>query len=101
MDKIRHPTLIYPWWNNGGILGIDTWEDISCSEKHDFVDKFIESKTVTITGFIVYLGGLKDPTIANVLYVYDTIDGTTIRLEHNNTIYLGDHIEDSLGDPIK
>ena len=33
-----------------------------------------------------YMGYLKDQPIENLLYTYDTSDGTTIVLEHNNTI---------------
>ena len=33
---------------------------------------------------------------AHVLYAYDHQDGTTLIIEHNNTIYLGEDMEDSL-----
>ena len=39
------------------------------------------------------MGSLKDPPIANVLYIYDKQDGITILIEHNNTIYMGDIME--------
>ena len=34
--------------------------------------------------------------LANVLYAYDTQEGETLTLRVNNSIYLGDHMEDSL-----
>ena len=40
-----------------------------------------------------YMGSLKDPPIANELYIYDKQDGITILIEHNNTIYMGDIME--------
>ena len=39
--------------------------------------------------------------MAKVLYAYDKIDGRTIILEHNNTIYLGGDMDDSLANPIQ
>ena len=39
------------------------------------------------------MGFLKDLNVSNVLYAYDTLYGTTIILEHNNTIYMGDMME--------
>ena len=36
-----------------------------------------------------------------MLYAYDTKFGTTLLLEHNNTIYLGEDMDDSLGNPIQ
>ena len=39
--------------------------------------------------------------MTNVLYAYDKPDGTTILLEHNNTIYLDPDIEDSLASLIQ
>ena len=43
-----------------------------------------------------YMGYLKDQPIENLLYTYDTSDGTTIVLEHNNNIYMGDMMKASL-----
>ena len=63
-----------------------SWTDTSCSGKHYSVDEFVEGKTVIDTGFSSYMGYLKDLTIYNVIYSYYTLDGTTIILEHNNTI---------------
>lgn len=40
------------------------------------------------------LESLKDLSLTHVAYNYDTQDGTTILLKHNNTLYLGKQIED-------
>ena len=77
MDKSFHPILTDPEWNTGCRLDIDTWADIRCFRKHLF-QKFIDGKIITAAGYIVYLGALKDLPIENVLYEYDTTDGTTI-----------------------
>ena len=61
----------------------------------------MEGKTVMAEGSTEYLGALKDVHIDNVVYAYDTIDGTTIMLGHNNTIYLGYQMEDFLGNTIQ
>ena len=58
--------------------------------------EFVYGKTVTVIGFKASLGALKYSPIYNVLYAYDTTDGTTIILENNNTIYLGERMKDSL-----
>ena len=44
------------------------------------------------TGFTESLGTLKCLPIVNVLCEYYTIDCKNIMLEHNNTVYLGDHM---------
>ena len=96
-----HPFLTHQELQSGSRLGLDTWADTSCSGKHAFVAEFIEGKLVTASGFSPSLGTVKDLPMANVLYAYDKPDGTTILLEHNNTIYLGADMEDSLGNPIQ
>ena len=53
------------------------------------------------TGFSSSMGYLKNLTIANLLYEYDTLYGTTILLEHNITIYMGDIMEYFLANPLK
>ena len=40
-------------------------------------------------------------TYAHVLYAYDHEDGSVLLLEHNNTIYLVDVMQDSLSNPIQ
>ena len=54
-----------------------------------------------MTGFSPSLGKLDNLRYAHVLYAYDHRDGTTLIIEHNNTIYLGGDMEDSLCDPIQ
>ena len=44
---------------------------------------------------------LKRLPVANVLYAYDAMDGTVLRLESNNAIYMGDKMNDSLLNPIQ
>ena len=58
-------------------------------------------KLVTATGFSLDLGSLPNLPVSNVLYDYDTADGDTIILESNNSIYLGDQMQDSLMNPIQ
>ena len=56
---------------------------------------------VTATGFTSHLGSVPNLPVANVLYAYDTTQGTVILLECNNGIYLGDKMSDSLMNPIQ
>ena len=100
-EHFRHPTLSPTQLKEGCRLGWDTWADTSCSGKHAYVDSFVEGKNVTATGFSPSLGSVKNLPVANVLYAYDTKFGTTLLLEHNNTIYLGEDMDDSLGNPIQ
>ena len=60
------------------------------SGKYAHVNEFLEGGTITDTRLYSYMGYLKNLNISNVLYVYYTLDGTDILLEHNNTIYMGD-----------
>ena len=39
--------------------------------------------------------------MANILYEYDAADGETLIIESNNAIYLGNHMIDSLMNPIQ
>ena len=87
--------------SNGCKLGIDTWVDTCCAGKHAFVEEFVVGKTVTATGFTSTLGSVPNLPVANVLYAYDTTEGTVIVLECNNSIYLGDKMSDSLMNPIQ
>ena len=100
-DSFRHPKLSTAEHNEGCKLGIDSWADTCCAGKHAYVEEFIEGKTVTATGFTSSLGSIKSLPIANVLYAYDAPDGTVIVLECNNSIYLGDKMNDSLLNPIQ
>jgi hypothetical protein len=101
MGQFRHPILSTSELKQGCRLGWDTWADTSCSGKHAYVDSFVLGKNVTATGFSSSLGSVKNLPVANVLYAYDTKFGTTLLLEHNNTIYLGEDMDDSLGNPIQ
>ena len=101
LDNFRHPVLTSAEHTSGCHLGIDTWTDTMCSGKHAFVEEFVEGKSVTATGFTPSLGSLPSLPIANVLYAYDAADGTVLVLEANNSIYLGDKMNDSLMNPIQ
>ena len=101
MSSFRHPKLSEEDHTNGCKLGIDTWADTCCAGKHAFVEEFIVGKTVTATGFTSTLGSVPDLLVANVLYAYDTAEGTVLLLECNNSIYLGDKMGDSLMNPIQ
>ena len=48
---------------------------------------------MTAIGLSSYMGSLKGLLISNILYKYDTLDGTTILLYQNTTVYMGDIIE--------
>ena len=52
-------------------------------------------------GFSSSLGKLYNLAYAHVLYAYDHEDESVLLLEHNNTIYLGDAIQDNLSNPIQ
>ena len=100
-DKFCHPILTKEELMNGVRLGIDTWADTTCAGKHAYVEEFVIGKSVTATGFTSSLEHIPSLPIANVLYAYDASHGTVIILEANNSIYLGDRIEDSLMNPIQ
>lgn len=84
IDTFRHPRLTDQELQDGAKLGWDTWADTGCTGKHEFVEEFIEGTTVTASGFANSLGKLKDLPLANVVYAYDKVDGTTILLEQNH-----------------
>ena len=65
------------------------------------MDEFIVGKTVTATGFSSLLGKLDNLPYAHVLYAYDYGEGSIILLEHNNAIYMGDNMDDSMSNPIQ
>ena len=100
-DNFKHPRLSQEELDQGGRLGIDSWADTGCSGKHAYVEEFVIGRTVTATGFSPSLGKLDNLSYAHVLYAYDHHDGTTSIIEHNNTIYLGEQMEDSLCNPIQ
>ena len=99
-DNFRHPKLFQEEWASGGRLVIDTWVDTGCLGKHAYVEEFIIGKTVSATRFSPSLGKLDNLPYAHMLYTYDHHDRTTLIIKHNNTIYLGGDMEDSLCSPI-
>ena len=44
---------------------------------------------------------MKDLPVVNVLYAFDKEYGTNILLEHSNTIFMGENMDDSLADTIQ
>ncbi|GFH61775.1 hypothetical protein CTEN210_18251 [Chaetoceros tenuissimus] len=72
------------------------WKTCLCRGVEFVVDKF-----VTAGGFSASLGTIPDSPIANVLYAYDNDDSKTYIIECNNSIYLGDRMDDSLMNPIQ
>ena len=81
---------------SGCKLGFDSFADTCCAGRHARVESFLEGRTVTAKSFSDKVPTLKNLPIANVLYAYDTDDGQTFILRVNNSIYLGDDMEDSL-----
>lgn len=101
IDTFLHPPLSDAELNNGAKLGLDSWADTGCAGRHVFVEEFIDGTSVNASGFSHSLGTLKNLPLANVLYANDTLDGRNLILEHNNVIYLGDNVNDSLSNPIQ
>ena len=95
-DTFTHPLLTRHELDNGCKLGFDTWADTLCSGKHAYVEAFVEGHLVTATGFSSNLGQLDNLEIAHVLYTHNMPDGRVVLLENNNTIYLGNYMNDSL-----
>ena len=100
-DSFRHPKLSDEDLRLGCKLGLDSWADTGCAGKHSYVEEFIIGKTVTATGFSPSLGKLENLPYAHVLYAYDHAGGSVILLEHNNAIYIGNNMNDSLSNPIQ
>ena len=101
MEVFIHPTLSQEELQLWGRLGLYYWADTSWLGKYAYVEEFFEGRTVTDTGFTSTLGSMKYLPIANIMYAYDISYETTIILEHNNTIYMGNDIFDSLYNPIQ
>ena len=80
---------------------MDIWADTGCSGKHAYVEESLIGKTVTAMAFSSSLGKLENMAYAHVLYAYDHEDRSVLLLEHNNTIYLGDAMQDSLSYPVQ
>ena len=81
---------------NGCKLGFDSYADTCCVGRHARVESIIEGKTVSASGFTDAMPVMENLPLANILYAYDTQDGETFILRVNNSIYLGDQMEDSL-----
>ena len=101
IDSFRHPVLNTRQHLEGCRLGIDSWADTGCAGKHAFVEEFVEGKTVTATGFTASLGSVSNLPIVNAVYAYDSAEGEVLLLECNNSIYLGDKMDDSLINPVQ
>ena len=101
IDNFHHPQLTHNEHSFGCKLGIDSWADTCCAGKHAFVEEFVEGKIVNATGFTPSLGALNGLPIAHVVYAHDTLDGSVLLLECNNSIYLGDNMADGLINPIQ
>ena len=99
-DTFRHPELLKEELRLGCKLRLDSLVDTGCAGKHAHVEKFMLDKTVTATEFSSYLGMLDNLPIAHVLYAYDHAEGAVILIEHNNKIYMGSNMDDSLSNPI-
>ena len=61
----------------------------------------MEGKTVTATGFTASLGSVSNLPITNMVYAYDSTEGEVLLLECNNSIYLGNKMDDSLINPVQ
>ena len=51
--------------------------------------------------FTLYLGSVSNIPIEDVVYAYDSPDGTVLLLECNHLIYIGQKMSDSLLNPIQ
>ena len=100
-DTFRHPKLLKEELRLGCKLGLDRWVDTCCIGRHAHVEKFVLGKTVTVTGFSSSLRKLDNLPFAHILYTYDHAEGSVILIEHNNTIYMGENMDDSLSNLIQ
>ncbi|GFH50714.1 hypothetical protein CTEN210_07190 [Chaetoceros tenuissimus] len=101
IESFVHPNLTSLEHQRGTRLGIDSWADTNCAGKHAYVEEFVVDKFVTAGGFSASLGTIPDLPIANGLYAYDNDEGKIYIIECNNSIYLGDRMDDSLVNPIQ
>ena len=51
--------------------------------------------------FTLYLGSVSNIPIEDIVYAYDSPDGTVLLLECNHLIYIGQKMSDSLLNPIQ
>ena len=94
--KASTPRLSRDEMANGCRLGFNSYANTSCAGRHARVELFIEGKTVTANGFASSMAAIENLPIVNVLYAYDSPDGEVFILRVNNSIYLGEGMEDSL-----
>ena len=100
-DTFRHPKLLKEELRLGCKLGLDSWADTGCAAKHTHVEEFVLGKTVIATGFSSSLGKLDNLPVSHILYAYDHAEGSVILIKHDNTIYMGNHMIDSLSNPMQ
>ena len=82
-------------------LGLYSWSDAGCSGKYSYFDEFFEVKSVNVTEFTSTLGYINNLPVSHVLYAFDKEDETVALIEHNNTIYMGGGMINSLANPIQ
>ena len=56
---------------SGCRLGLDSWSETGCSDKHAYVDEFVEVNSADVTGFTSTLGSIDKITISRFLYAFD------------------------------
>ena len=98
-DNFRHPKLSIEELRLGCKLGLDSWADTGCSGKHARVEEFCIWKTRTATGFSSSLGKLDNLPYAHVWNAYSYEEGSVVLIEHNNTTYMDDGMNDRLSNP--
>ena len=101
VNTFCHPTLTSEELQFGAKLGVDSWADTCCADRHCYVEEFVEGKVVNATGFTPSLGAINSLPIAHVLYAFDAPNSLVYILECNNAIYLGEEMIDSLMNPIQ
>ena len=89
-------TLIDTEMSEGCKLGSDSFADTCCSGRHARVESFVDGNTVSANAFTNLVPTLTDLPIANVIYAHGGNDGIVYLFRVNNSIYLGEGIEDSL-----
>ena len=78
-------------------LGIDSWADTCCVDKHAYIESYVEGKTVTTNGFSNELPAIKNLSIVNAKYAYDSeITGKTYILCIDQAISLSESMEHAL-----
>ena len=97
--SFTHPILTKQEMNDGCKIVVDSGADTCVMGKHAHVIEFIDGKEVSAKSW----SGHKTNSlrIANVAFAYDKPSGDTIILIFNQSIYAGDHVVDSLINPIQ